>query len=214
VAYEKGETYQILQVITTLGRFLHENSFLLNHCHITPASLYNFLLSLEWVRIRENTSECIIQLQLPDATTCTYGASDVTLLSCVLSSVWCLTTQPLANITQLWGTGTWTRMEHYWNDIDKWNPNYSKINLLQCHSLHHNPTCNSLGMNHGHRTERPAINRLTNGTATNYFLFRCLKFKLNSIKTRLNPQILSCMHCKVMNPCKGTLNSIFFRLWQ
>jgi len=124
-------------------------------------------------------SKCIIQLQLPDATTCTYGASDVILLPCVLSSVGHLTTQPLVKIIQLSGADTLMRMEHHSNDIDKGNPTYSKINLLHCHSLHHNPTCNGPGMNHGHRGERPAINRLTNGTATNHVLFRCLKFKLN-----------------------------------
>jgi len=121
---------------------------------------------------------------------------------------------PLPKLYSFHGTGTWTRMEHYWNDIDKGNPIYSKINVLQCHSLHHNPTCNSLEMNHGHRGERPAINRLTNGTATNYVLFRCFKHKLNLIKTRLNPQISASMHCTVTYPCNGILNSIFFRLWQ
>ena len=149
----------------------------------------NVVPSVDCVRIRWNTSECVIQLQLPDATTCTYGARDVILLPCALSSVGYLTTQPLANITQLSWTGTWMRMEHYWNDIDKRNPIYSKINLLQYHSLHHNPTCNSLGMNHCHRRERPASNRLTNGTTTNHVLFRCFRLKLDWIKSRLNPQI-------------------------
>jgi hypothetical protein len=125
------------------------------------------------------TSKCIIQLQLPDATTCTYGASDVILLPCVLSSVGHLTKQLLSKIIQLSGTDTLMRMEHYWNDTDKGNPTYPKINLLHCHSLYHSPTCNSPGMNRGHRGERPAINRLINGTATNHILFRCLKFKLN-----------------------------------
>jgi hypothetical protein len=66
--------------------------------------------------------------------------------------------------------------ELYWHD----KPNNSEKNLSQCHFVHHKSHMDWPGANSGLRGERPATNRLSQGTAHSVGLLELLWKKLYS----------------------------------
>jgi len=58
-------------------------------------------------------------------------------------------------------------MEHWWNNADTGGkPTYLEKTLSQCHFFtHHDSDTDWPGIKPGHRSERPAANRLSHGTA-------------------------------------------------